>query len=193
MSEARPAEDPRDGDEHLRALMRRYQQGDIDAFEELYGRTVGMVRGYLGALSRDRARAADLTQDAYLQLHRSRNTYDPAHPLRPWMLAIARHTWLTDLRWRKRRQSKEVGGLDGLPELPVPPEVDGFVAADVLARALARLPADRREALVLHHLYGLSFREVGGVVGVSEGGARVRASRAMGELRALLGPRGDRG
>jgi hypothetical protein len=39
---------------------------------------------------------------------------------------------------------------------------------------------------VLHHLYGMSFREIGQIAGVSEGGARIRASRGMSELRLLL-------
>lgn len=174
-------------DEALRALMTRYQQGDIEAFEDLYGQTLPMMRGYLGALARDRARMADLVQEAYLQVHRSRHTYDPAQPIRPWLIGIARHVWLTDRRWRGRRLSKEVTGLEALPELPTPSGLDGLVARDALARALAALPEDRREALVLHHLYGLSFREIGSVVGVSEGGARIRASRAMAELRAAFG------
>jgi RNA polymerase sigma-70 factor (ECF subfamily) len=171
--------------------MTRYQRGDIEAFEELYGRTLAMFRGYLGALTRDRSRTADLVQESYLQVHRSRHTYDPTQPVRPWMLAIARHVWLTDNRWRRRRLSREMVGLESLPEVPVPAEVEGLAARDVLMRALALLPADRREALVLHHVYGLSFREIGHVVGVSEGGARIRASRAMAELRATIGGRGD--
>ncbi|HEX6738196.1 MAG TPA: RNA polymerase sigma factor [Vicinamibacteria bacterium] len=170
--------------------MRRYQAGDIAAFEQLYGETLPMVRGYLGALTRDRVRTADLAQEAYLQIHRSRHTYDPALPLRPWVLAIARHVWLTERRGRGRRQAREVSGLDPLPDLAVPPEMEALAVRDTLLRALARLPADRREALVLHHVHGLSFREVGLVVGVSEGGARIRASRGMAELRALLAETG---
>ena len=175
-------------------LMKRYQQGDLEAFEELYGCTLPMIRGYLGALTRDRARTADLAQESYLQVHRSRHTYDPSQPLRPWLLGIARHVWLTDRRRRGRRLAREVAGLDPLPDLPVPPEaVLGLVVRDALMQALALLPPDRREAIVLHHLYGLSFHEVGRVVGVSEGGARIRASRALAELRAMLGERGPRG
>ena len=173
--------------------MTRYQQGDIDAFEDLYGETLPMMRGYLGALTRDRARTEDLVQEAYLQVHRSRHTYDPAQPIRPWLIGIARHVWLTERRWRWRRLSKEVTGLETLPELPVPSGLEGLVARDEVTRALASLAEDRREALVLHHVYGLSFREIGRVVGVSEGGARIRASRAMAELRAILGRRGNNG
>jgi RNA polymerase sigma-70 factor, ECF subfamily len=172
-------------DAALRLLMAQYQAGELEAFEELYRRTLPTVRGYLAALTRDTSRTADLAQETYLQIHRSRATYDPRLPVKPWILAIARHVRLSDERSRWRRRAREVGGLEGV-DMPVPPEVEGLADRDALARALAALPADRREALVLHHVYGLSFREVGHVVGVSEGGARIRASRGMTELRLLL-------
>ena len=178
-----PAPTSEGEDEALRALMVRYQQGEIEAFEGLYSRTMPMIRGYLAALLRDRSQVSDLAQECYLQIHRSRSTYDPAFPVRPWMLGIARHVRLMDHRNRERRSSREVVGLEGVPELPVPAEVERLADRDALERALAGLPADWREALILHHVYGLSFREIGCVVGVSEGGARVRASRGMAMLR----------
>ncbi len=180
-------------EEPLVALMVRYQHGEMAAFEDLYARTLPMVRGYLVALTRDRARAADLVQECFLQVHRSRATYDPAFPVRPWLLGIARHVRLTDARRRFRLLARESSSLDDAPELPVPAEMESWADRDALARALAALPADRREALVLHHIYGLSFREIARIVGTSEGGARIRASRAMTELRGRLKPEGARG
>jgi RNA polymerase sigma-70 factor (ECF subfamily) len=180
-------------DAALAALMVRYQQGEMAAFEELYGHTLPMIRGYLGALTRDASRTADLAQECYLQIHRSRHTYDPSLPVRPWMLGIARHVRLTHQRRRWRQLSREVDGLESLPDLPVPAEMEGLADRDALARALARLPADRREALVLHHVYGLSFREIARMVGVSEVAARIRASRGMTELRGALRVRGSDG
>lgn len=180
-------------DAALAALMVRYQQGEIAAFDELYRRSLPMIRGYLAALTRHGARVADLTQECYLQIHRSRRTYDPTRPLRPWLLAVARHVRLSDERRRRRRDAREVSGLEALPEVPVPAEVEGLADRQALTRALALLPPDRREALLLHHVYGLSFRETARVVGVSEVAARIRASRGMAELRDALGPAVSRG
>jgi RNA polymerase sigma-70 factor (ECF subfamily) len=173
-------------DRALRSSMERYQRGEMDAFEDLYRKTVPMLRGYFLALTRDPARSADLVQETYLQTHRSRRTYDPAYPVKPWLLAIARHVRLTDERARGRRSRRELTGFDELPDVPVPAEMEALGDRDALERALAAVPADRREALLLHHVHGLSFREVGRVVGVSEGGARIRASRGMADLRAAL-------
>ena len=183
---ARAETDAAAADAALRACMVRYQQGEVEAFDALYARTLPTVRGYLAALTRDRVRAADLAQESFLQTHRSRHTYDPAYPVLPWLLGIARHVWRMDQRTRWRRLSREVTGLDALPEPPVLPEMDRLADRDTLARALAAINPDRREALMLHHVYGLSFREVAAIVGASETAARVRACRGMADLREVL-------
>jgi RNA polymerase sigma-70 factor (ECF subfamily) len=172
-------------DEHLRTLMVRYQAGEAEAFEQLYVALGPLLRRYLIALARDAQRADDLLQDTFLQLHRSRRTYNPSRPVRPWAFAVARHMWLMDQRTR-RRKAPPHQHLDSAPELPVPPEAEGLAREDELRRILARLPADRTEALLLHHVWGFTFDEIGKMLGIRAGAARVRASRAMSALRGLL-------
>ncbi|MGH9349038.1 MAG: RNA polymerase sigma factor [Vicinamibacterales bacterium] len=173
------------GDDALRALMVRYQAGDAHAFDDLYARLAPALRRYLFALARDGQRADDLLQEAFLQIHRSRRTYNALRPVRPWAFAVARHVWLMDRRTR-RRKAPPHADLASAPELPVPPEVEGLARGDELRRALACVPADRAEALLLHHVWGFTFEEIGKMLGIRPGAARVRASRAMGALRGLL-------
>lgn len=170
----------------LRELMTRYQAGSMEAFEELYGSLSPGLLGFLGSLARDSARATDLLQETFLRIHRSRHTYSPALPLRPWAYAIARHVYLMDTRARRRRGVHEAPAEMELPEMPVPPEVESLASRAELGRALGRLSTDRREALLLHHLLGLSFREVAAMLGIREGAAKLRASRGMADLRAVL-------
>jgi RNA polymerase sigma-70 factor, ECF subfamily len=177
-------------DDELRQLMRRYQAGEVEAFEEIYARTLTMVRGYLAALTVDRSLTLDLVQDVYLQMHRSRQTYDPTRPVKPWVAGITRHVWLMARRSYARRRSPEITGLEEAIDLSVAPDFEPFAARATLARALAAVPSDQREAVVLHHFYGLSFRQVARVAGVSEGAARIRASRGMHGLRRHLGASG---
>jgi RNA polymerase sigma-70 factor, ECF subfamily len=172
-------------DDALRALMVRYQAGDAYAFEELYTLLGPALRRYLFALAREAPRADDLLQDSFLQIHRSRRTYNPSRPVRPWAFAVARHAWLMDQRTR-RRKAPPHADLEDAPELPVPPEVEGLARGDELRRALASVPPERTEALLLHHVWGFTFDEIGKMLGIRPGAARVRASRAMGVLRGLL-------
>src|SRR5918994_6772991 len=95
-------------EERLRDLMVGYQSGAYEAFEALYDSLIGPVRGWLTAVTRDVTRAEDLAQETFLQIHRARRTYDPAYPLMPWVMAIARHVYLMELRRASRRPTSDV-------------------------------------------------------------------------------------
>jgi RNA polymerase sigma-70 factor (ECF subfamily) len=175
------------GDESLVEAMVAYQRGTMEAFETLYSAFRGALKGYLRALARDSGVAEDLLQETFLQLHRVRHTYQPPRPVRPWVYAIARNVFLMHRRAAHRRGRHEAIADDALPEVPVPPEIEGLGDRDTVQKALARLPEPRREPLVLHHMLGMSFKEVGAVLGISEGAAKVRAHRALAELREAMG------
>ena len=71
--------------------MQAYLDGDIEAFDALYGAFAGRLRGYLLSQCRDATLADDLLQETFMQIHRSRRTYQPGRPVTPWIYAIARH------------------------------------------------------------------------------------------------------
>jgi RNA polymerase sigma-70 factor (ECF subfamily) len=169
-------------DSELRELMRAYQAGAIEAFDALHARLARSLYQYLAALTRDRLHAQDLLQETLLQIHRSRHAYRPDLPVRPWVFAIARHVSLMDRRTRSRRPAT---GAE-LPEIPVPPEVASLASRQSLRRALDRVLPDRREALLLHHVWGLTFAEIGQLLGIRADAAKLRSSRGMADLRQIL-------
>ena len=177
-------------DEALVELMRRYQDGDMSAFEDLYAHLSAPLGRYLRSLTRNAALADDLLQETFLQFHRARKTYTPPRPLKPWAYAIARHVFLMARRSAGRRAKHETTAVVDLPEHPVAPEVEALGDQDLVRKALERVAAEHREALVLHHISGLSFKEVGRVLGISEGAAKVRAHRGMVTLRQVVGAGG---
>ena len=74
-------------DQRLRDLMREYQSGRFDAFDDIYATLAPTLRRYLLSHARDAAKADDLLQETFLQIHRARHTFDPAYPLLPWAVA----------------------------------------------------------------------------------------------------------
>jgi RNA polymerase sigma-70 factor (ECF subfamily) len=174
----------REEEERLRDLMVAYQGGTYDAFEALYAALIGPVRGWLTTATRDRARAEDLAQETFLQIHRARRTYDSAYPVMPWVMAIARHVYLMDRRTASRRP-RYVAEAQA-PERAVPAEIDRYIEGGPIRDALRRMSPERRGALLLHHLAGWSFREIGHKLGIREAAAKLRSSRAMGQLREAL-------
>ena len=172
--------------EDLRRLMAAYQAGDASAFDELYAGLASRLRRYLGGLRRDAAGVEDLLQETFLRLHKARHSYDPAWPLLPWVYAIARHVFLMDRRRRHRTRETP------LPEVDAPvvaPSRERPWAGAEVRRLLGQIERERRDAIVLHHLWGFRFDEIAARLGITEGAARARAHRAMEAIRRFLGRR----
>lgn len=168
----------------LMALMIGYQNGSMDDFEGLFAALKQPLLRYLWTFVRNATTAEDLLQETFLQIHRARRTYTPQRPVRPWIYAITRHVALMHLRSGRRR--KEVPAHDELPEVPVPPEMEKLADRATLHAYLSELPRHDQEVLMLHHLLGLSFQEVGQILGVAAGTAKVRSHRALKNLRQRL-------
>ncbi len=179
-------------------LMQRYCDGDASAFRELYALVAPRLLGYLLKMARERALADDLLQQTFLKVHRARGAYvRGADPL-PWIYSIAHRTFIDEARKSKRAKVK-VGDGDELPEAQAqitgaPVEADdtgGGDAEQVKAAldALAALPEQQREAVVLTKLDGKSVAEAAEIAGTTVGAMKVRAHRGYEALRKLLGGR----
>jgi RNA polymerase sigma-70 factor (ECF subfamily) len=171
-------------DKRLRELMKDYQSGRFEAFDEIYASLAPAVRRFQLSQARDAAKADDLVQETFLQMHRARHTYDPSFPLTPWAMAIARHVWLMDRRTLSRRPwaPNDVMEMD----LPVRAEAASLADRDEVRRALEQVAPARRHAVIQHHVLGFSFKEIAERAGIAETAAKLRSSRGVAQLRALL-------
>ena len=173
-------------EERLVEVMVAYQRGELEAFEDLFRALSVNIRNYLASLTRSVDRAEDLMQETFLQVHRSRHTYSPPRPVKPWIFGIARHVFLMDRRSRGRKARHETLSKEDLPELPVRALAEDIPVTDELLEALQTLPEDRREAVVLHHVYGFSFKEIGAMLGITGRAAKLRSFRGIRGLRERL-------
>ena len=176
-------------DLRLRALMAAYQAGNLEAFEQLHALLSPPLGRWMRTYARDAVEAEDLVQEAFLQIHRARHTYDLRYPVAPWAYAIARHVWLMHRRARSRRPQPHENVED--LNLGVQAEVDGYAERAEVRDALAALPTSRRKPVVWHHVFGLSFREIALRLSIRESAAKLRSSRGMAELRTRLGGKRD--
>jgi RNA polymerase sigma-70 factor, ECF subfamily len=189
-------------------LMAAYQAGNRAAFEELFDRHGGSVYGFLARRLGDLGLAEDLYQEVFLRLHRARKTYDPRRPFRAWLFAIV-HNLLNDTLRRRMRaprmQSLDAvspsgsGGpaahrepVEALPTSVASPESITSMrqAATALSAALRELPADEATVLILARLEGLSYDEIGSVIGRSEAATKQLAYRALKRVRAEMAAAG---
>src|SRR5258705_1594143 len=92
--------------------MAAYQAGNQDAFGELFERYAGRVYGFLVRRLGDVATAEDLHQEAFLRLHRARDSYNPERPFRAWLFAIVHNLVNDSLRSRRRAPVAELLDAD---------------------------------------------------------------------------------
>jgi RNA polymerase sigma-70 factor, ECF subfamily len=171
----------------LVALMRGYLAGRMEAFDGLYAALASRLRAYLIALCRDAALADDLLQETFMQMHRSRRTYEPGRPVAPWVFAIARHVYLMHRRGSARRvRFLERVAAAVRAEDAVQDAARLLAEVDAVRRALREVPADQRRALVMHHVEGWSFAEVADRLGIRLNAAKTRAFRGMKKMREQL-------
>ena len=166
--------------------MIQYQAGKPEAFEELYKQIKPKLHKYLVLKCLNRPLAEDLLQETFLQIHRSRRTYIPERPVIPWIFSIAHYVYLNDRRARTRRSYWEESIENHILDFPVPPGIEATVEVDNLGSVLAELPEEQREALLLHHYWGFSFREIGATLGIRAGTAKLRSHRGLLKLRECL-------
>jgi RNA polymerase sigma-70 factor (ECF subfamily) len=171
-------------------LMAAYIAGDAQAFHTLFQRYAPILLRVMARQLDAPSEAHDLVQQTFLQLHRARYDFQPGAKLRPWLFTIALN--LKREHFRRLRRRRETGlSLDGSRDPAVEPRgVEASDARQALRHALDQLPADQREVIELHWFDGLSFAEVGEVVGASLSAVKVRAHRGYRRMRELIEPSG---
>lgn len=169
----------------LREAFASLARGDLDALETVYdmaGRTM-----YATALWRtgSAADAADVVQDAFVKLAQRRAELADVRDPVAYLLVVT-HRLAVD-RHRARRRRAECDLEDALV-LPAPGAgPDEAVAAQRASRALAALPAPQREAVGLHVVCGMTYREVARALGVPTFTAASRVRLGLARMRRLLG------
>src|SRR6516162_1621921 len=166
------------------ALLAEAAAGDETAFVELYRRRRDDVYRFAYALSRSRSFAQDATQEVFLQVLENAGRFDAAKgTARAWLLGCARHVVIDRLRAENRRS-------DEAPEQTTATDHELRVLNEQrlvrLHAAIARLPLEYREALVLCELAELPYAEAAAVLDCPVGTVRSRLHRARALLTASL-------
>lgn len=160
---------------------------DPGAFEALYRKYVAQVYSFALYETRDQHAAEDLTEEVFVRaLHslprfREEATGDEESTFRVWLFQIARHALSNDRRWQRRHPTTPLDDAAFAIAAPTDP-AEEVATRDLAARAWAAvdaLPEERRRALVLRYVEEMSAREIGLVLGRSEGAVRVLVHRAL--------------
>ena len=158
--------------------MRRYQRPIVSLIARMTG---------------DRSLAEDLAQETFVKAFRSLAAFDTTRRLSSWLFRIAHNTAIDAMRRARAPHAAldsgdaiSAGPPDEPSTPPAPDPVERRELGNALEAALAELRPDQRAAIVMRYENGLSFDEIGAVLGVPEVTARSHVHRARKELARLL-------
>ena len=173
-------------------LVRRSQQGELDAFNQLVERYQGQVYNLALRMLGDQALAADAAQETFISAYRGIKGYRGGN-LRSWFLRIAANSSKDMLRSARARPAVSLDTLDLAPSA-TPRSHEESPENSALRQELGReigqglntLPHDQRLALVLVDIQGFSYEEAAQTMGKPVGTVRSRLSRARQHMREYL-------
>jgi RNA polymerase sigma-70 factor, ECF subfamily len=147
------------------ALVKRFLQRDVSAFEELYERHSRMVYGLVLRIVHQASTAEEVVQDIFLQLWRNASQYDISRgPFLPWLLTLARNRALDQLRLKSERQRRREEQTEELPPVVTAPDfehsLDAKRRATRVRELIASLQPQQKRAIELAYFEGLSHSEI---------------------------------
>lgn len=170
-------------------LAARCRAGDADAFEELYRqharRLFSLVLRMIGSADD----AEDLLQEVFLQAHRKLAGFRGESTLGTWLYRLTMNHCLDHLRGRQVKMSRATDSLDAedaVEPAARAPIVPSAISRMDLERAIDTLPDGCKAAFLLHDVEGFEHREIGEILGVSEGTSKSQVHKARMKLRAIL-------
>src|SRR5271163_2313672 len=154
-------------------------------FAQLLETEIPRLRRYARALSRDTSRADDLVQSCLVRAIAKQHLWQEGTDLRAWLFTILHNQNVNDVR-RSAREGTAIPVEDVAGALPVAATAFDSLQLRDLNRAIARLPDEQRQVILLVGLEGMRYEQVATILGIPIGTVRSRLSRGRETLRVLM-------
>lgn len=173
------------------------RQGDAEALRRVMDRWASRLHAFAWRYLQHTADAHEVAMETFVRLHRAGPTLRPDTRLGAWLFTATANLCRNRLRWRRRHpadsweEMTETGEPAGTHPLGTStPDPAAAAERDDRARALVEtidsLPHRLKTVVLLHHFDGLSYHEIGEIVGCSPRGVETRLYRARQQLREKL-------
>jgi RNA polymerase sigma-70 factor (ECF subfamily) len=165
--------------------MRQVRGGRTAALATLFERHHARLYRYCLRMTSNRATAEDLVQEIFMKMLKYKHTFRDDSDFVPWMFGIGRNCCLGHLRRAANAHVSE-SDIDEMPSQEESFETpDHHQEGELVHRALQRLPAERREVLVLSRFEFKTYEEIARTLDCTVGAVKVRVHRAMKQLREI--------
>jgi len=170
-----------------KAVIRRCLDGDADSYSVLVDRYKTMIYNVAYRMVGDEDTAKDLAQESFIAAYAGLEHFRFGSKFSSWLYSIALNKCRDHLKLAKDTVSTDEIA-DVLPDRGTSPEQDtaSSQSRDVLQRALAALPEEYREVLILKHIEELDYEEISAITGTGIAALKVRAHRGRDMLRKIL-------
>ena len=166
-------------------LMRAVQAGSMDALGALFARHQSRVYALCYRLTNDAAAADDLTQESFLRILRYGHSFSGQSTFTTWLYRVVRNC-CNDYHAARIRDMKRQESFANDPTAGQDEPVTDSERPALLRTALDRLSPEKREILVLSRFENMKYRQIAELCQESVGTIKVRAHRAMRELRRIF-------
>jgi RNA polymerase sigma-70 factor (ECF subfamily) len=170
-------------------LMLAVREGDVERFGVLFDRHHQRIYEFFYRLGGNAALSEDLVQEVFLRMLKYRHTFRADSEFRGWMYHIARTVRIDRFRSQREETPLLEGDVENARARAVPgpdDRIEEMERAELLQRALLRLPEDKRELLILARFQELKYEQIGSLLNIDAGAVKVRVHRAMTELREIV-------
>jgi len=169
-------------------LILRFQEGDINAYNELVKRYKDRLLNFVFRYFNNREQAEDVVQDTLIKLYTHASYYKNIAKFSTWIFTIAKNNALTELRKNKRKQTDSLWTEEGKvidinsKEQSLDVKVQNEIAIDQLNKFLDEIPENFRMAVVLRDFQELSYDEISKILEIPIGTIKSRINRGRIQL-----------
>jgi RNA polymerase sigma-70 factor (ECF subfamily) len=159
------------------------RQGEADGIAQLYGQYAEVLHRLIYRLTASAADSEDILHDLFVGLPEMLRRYEDRGTLGPWLRQVATRMTLMHLRAQRRRREISIDSVSTDSAMTIPAAEND---ASLIEQAVLELPEAQRKVFVLRQLEGYTYDEIGDLLRISAGAARVRYLRALRRMRQRL-------
>ncbi len=170
------------------AIMLKVKMGETFRLGLLYERYKNRLYGFFFQMNRDASLSEDLVQNVFIRILKYKHTYTEDSKFVTWVFQIARNTNYDNYKKDKKNRHQDIDEIEYRATIAetIESEITKKENVSTLQLALNQLSAEKKELLMLSKFRELKYKEVGEIIGCSEGAARTKVHRALNELKEVF-------